>query len=158
MNQPPAVVLDTNVVLDWLVFDDPDTHALGLAVQTGQLRWLQSAAMLAELERVLDYPAVHARLRDRATVLARTQSLSQRIEAAPPAPLALRCADPDDQGFIDLALAAGQCCQLISRDRAVLALRKVAADRGLQILSPVQWRPVQAGTCPDPLASEPSRR
>ena len=146
MSQPQAVVLDTNVVLDWLVFDDPGTHTLGLALQSGQLRWLQSAAMLAELQRVLDYPAVQARLSDRDTVLARAQSLSQRVNAAPPAPQALRCRDPDDQGFIDLALAEGRGCQLISRDKAVLALQKAAAASGLQILSPAQWASLQDPT------------
>ena len=38
------VVLDTNVVLDWLLFANPQGQALGTAVTRGQLRWIATAA------------------------------------------------------------------------------------------------------------------
>ncbi|MFT7776961.1 putative toxin-antitoxin system toxin component, PIN family [Roseateles sp.] len=50
----------------------------------------------------------------------------------------LVCRDPDDQKFIDLALAA-RARWLISRDKAVLALAKRARLRGLAILTPERW-------------------
>lgn len=136
--RPPALVLDTNVVLDWLAFDDPTTRPLGEAITQGKVRWLRSEAMADELARVLNYPALQARAIDAAAVLARAETHSQLVPAGAPAPLALRCADPDDQGFIDLALVHPGT-QLLSRDKAVLALKRPALARGLPILSPAQW-------------------
>lgn len=137
---PLPVVLDTNVVLDWLVFDDAAVRPLAAALEAGQLRWLRSDAMAGELARVLDYPAVQQRLTDRDAVLARAQALAVHVPAAAPAPLTLRCADPDDQCFIDLALAhAG--CWLISRDKALLALRPRALARGVRVATPRHWQP-----------------
>ncbi len=49
----------------------------------------------------------------------------------------MRCRDPDDQPFIDLAVQHG--AQLISRDLAVLKLARRARTRGAEILTPQQW-------------------
>lgn len=140
---PQLVVLDTNVVLDWLAFDDPNTRALGQAIEQGTLRWLRSQAMADELARVLQYPALQARQIDAAALLARAASHCTPVPPGPPAPLALRCADPDDQGFIDLALAHPGC-QLFSRDKAVLHLKKPAQASGLTVWTPAQWLAHQA--------------
>ena len=51
----------------------------------------------------------------------------------------LRCTDPDDQKFLDLALQLGRCT-LLSRDRAVLKLARRAAPLGVTIQSPLHWR------------------
>ena len=40
---PPAIVLDTNVVLDWLVFADPSSGPLAAAIQR-TCRWTIAAA------------------------------------------------------------------------------------------------------------------
>jgi predicted nucleic acid-binding protein len=48
------------------------------------------------------------------------------------------CRDPDDQKFIDLALAA-KAQWLVSRDKALLALAKRAKARGLLIVKPEAW-------------------
>jgi len=135
---PQLVVLDTNVVLDWLAFDDPCTRALGRAIEQGTLRWLRSQAMADELARVLQYPALQARRVNAEALLARAESHCTPVQPGPTAPLALRCADPDDQGFIDLALAHPGC-QLLSRDKAVLHLKKPAQARGLTVWTPAQW-------------------
>jgi len=50
----------------------------------------------------------------------------------------MRCNDPDDQKFVDLALAYG-ARWLLSRDRAVLKLAKRCRTLGLQVLTPEQW-------------------
>lgn len=136
--QQPTVVLDTNVVLDWLVFDDPAARPLGLAIAQGSLRWLRTELMAEELARVLTYPAVQARAIDVAEILARAERHSQLVATAPPAPPGLRCADPDDQGFIDLALMH-PACWLISRDKAVLAVQRTAKPWGLTVATPAAW-------------------
>lgn len=119
-----CVVLDTNIVLDLFVFDDPAAQALKSAVITGQLQWLATEAMRIELARVLDYPQVAKRMtRDG---LAGTQVLlafdthARIVAAAPKAPVT--CSDADDQIFIDLAVA--HQAWLLSKDQAVLCMRK----------------------------------
>ena len=50
------LVLDTNVWLDWLVFDDAGVALLKAAVAAGQAEILIDAACAAELAAVLGYP------------------------------------------------------------------------------------------------------
>lgn len=133
------VVLDTNVVLDWLVFDDAAVRPIAAAIEAGRLRWLRSDAMAGELMRVLDYPAVQTRLADRDGVLARAERLAVRVAEPVPAPPTLRCTDPDDQCFIDLALTHPGGW-LISRDKALLALRQRALLRGVRVTTPLLWQ------------------
>jgi predicted nucleic acid-binding protein len=49
----PGIVLDTNVVLDWLVFRNPACARLDDDFAAGRLRWLASTAMRDELAHVL---------------------------------------------------------------------------------------------------------
>ncbi|HWI82920.1 PIN domain-containing protein [Ramlibacter sp.] len=117
-------MLDTNVVLDLLVFGDAAAVPLDEGLTAGRLRWLATAAMRDELARVLGYPQIAARLRtldlDPGAVLARFDALAELVAPAAPAPVT--CSDPDDQCFIDLAVHHG--CMLLSKDAAVLALRR----------------------------------
>ncbi|MCZ2105206.1 MAG: PIN domain-containing protein [Burkholderiales bacterium] len=130
-----VLVIDTNIVLDLYVFDDPRWVALHRALAHAGTRWLATDAMRGELTRVLDYPAIRAWRertgRDAATVLRRFDARTERVPAAPAAPW--RCADADDQPFIDLALAWR--ATLLSKDRAVLRLARRAATRGVPIRS-----------------------
>ena len=50
---PPLLVLDTNVVLDWLYFADPACSQLAGAISGRQVRWIASPAMRDEIEHVL---------------------------------------------------------------------------------------------------------
>jgi putative PIN family toxin of toxin-antitoxin system len=118
------VVLDTNIVLDLLVFHDPRSAELRVALEGGRLHWLATGPMRDELERVLDYPQLKPRLSHHGlsaeTVLA---AFDASVSLCPVAPKAIyTCKDPDDQKFIDLAVAhqAG----LLSKDKAVLVMRK----------------------------------
>ena len=106
---PPPLVLDTNVVLDLLVFEDPAVAGLRRALEDASVAWLATEAMRAELERVLTYPRIATRLVRHGTsatdVLANYNRLAR---SRPPAPAAaIRCSDHDDQIFIDLAVAHG---------------------------------------------------
>lgn len=116
------VVLDTNIVLDLFVFDDPRTAALRAALEAGTLHWLATAAMREELRRVLDYaqivPLLARRALDAQAVLARFDHHAQIVPDA--AKASVTCKDPDDQRFIDLAVAHG--ARLLSKDKAVLCM------------------------------------
>lgn len=125
MTEPvPGIVLDTNIVLDLLVFQDPLTRPLREALAAGQLRWIATAPMRDELERVLAYPQIAKRLAfyglDPAEVLAARDAQVHTVEVAPKAPVT--CKDPDDQRFIDLAVA--HRCRVLSKDHAVLCMAK----------------------------------
>lgn len=135
---PLPVVLDTNVVLDLLVFDDPISRPLAEALAQGSLIAWADAETLLELERVLSMPIFkldEARQRD---VYARYLS---KVRQAPASAQGLlpelpRCRDRDDQKFLLLTARAG-AAWLVSKDKRVLSL----ADRhGLPftIFSPKQ--------------------
>ena len=56
------LVIDTNIVLDLLVFRDPAAAPLSEALGARRLAWLATDAMREELARVLGYPHLAARL------------------------------------------------------------------------------------------------
>jgi putative PIN family toxin of toxin-antitoxin system len=118
------IVLDTNIVLDVFVFADEAAQPVRAALEAGSLRWLATAAMRDELERVLAYAQIVPRLAFykllAADVLAAFDRHSEQVGVAAKAPVT--CRDPDDQKFIDLAVA--HRATLLSKDRAVLALKK----------------------------------
>ncbi len=123
------VVLDTNVVLDWLVFADPAVVSLAAALEAGRLHWLVTPRMREEYVR-----AAAGLCADSERTLLRFDRYSDPCEAPPSLP-ALRCRDPDDQPFIDLAVAR-QARWLVTRDKALLALRRRAAVLGVSVLAP----------------------
>lgn len=136
-----ALVLDTNVVLDWLVFRDAAARPLDAALRSGLWHWHATTAMRMELELVLTYSSLAPWSPQTEDVLATWATWVRPIEArAPPLSSPLRCTDPDDQKFIDLALQLGDCT-LLSRDRAVLKLARRARPFGLTILAPERWTP-----------------
>ena len=120
---PTALVLDTNVVLDWLVFCDPSCMELGRAIRAGRVRWFVTQPMRDELEHVLTRPHIAARQSGPDLALAEWGRWAQpAFPVASTQSAAMRCTDPDDQKFIDLALQLGDAV-LLSRDRAVLRTR-----------------------------------
>lgn len=134
---PQLTIIDTNVLLDWLVFRDPHVASLADAVQSGRLSWLATRAMRDEMERVLTYEWIATREPDMSRIRAAWSDHARMVEAAAPrAPI--RCKDPDDQKFIDLAVAAN-ATWLVTKDRELLKLAKRAAKLGVAVLQPVEW-------------------
>lgn len=127
------VVIDTNIVLDIWVYQDPATPSLLKALQDGELQWLASPPMREELWRVLDYPHIaKRRARDgvsAADVLAHFDAFAQLQDVAAKAPYV--CKDEDDQKFIDLAVA--HQALLLSKDKQVLRLRNRLARLGVVV-------------------------
>ena len=138
---PPRAVLDTNVVLDWLVFCNPGVATIVQAVQSGRLRWVATVAMRDELAEVLRRGLPRNPSVDINQIWSTWSACAYIEDAPPPASLAtpLRCTDPDDQKFIDFALHSADW--LFTRDRAVLRLARRALPRGLAILRPEAWAP-----------------
>ena len=143
------LILDTNIVLDMLVFRDPRTHALHAALfdepVMSDLLWLATAPMREELARVLAYPHIAVRLAfhglQAGQVLSQFDACAGIVPVAPKAPAT--CKDPDDQKFIDLAVSHG--ATLLSKDKAVLCMRKRLMKLGVVDVG-VEWRGPQTAT------------
>jgi len=102
-----AWVIDTNIVLDLWLFEDPATVPLRAALQSGVITHLATASMRDELARVLTYPHLMKRMA-KSNIQAQDilNRFDQHHELAEPAVKApCNCKDPDDQKFIDLVNA-----------------------------------------------------
>ena len=137
-NSTTAAVLDTQVVFDWLVFRDVGCVALAADIERGGLHWLATRAMLDEIDHVLDRGVASAWRPDRTAIRRAFERHGTLVDAPVAVALPLRCTDSDDQMFIDLAQASG-ARWLVTRDRALLALRRRAAGRGIGVLRPADW-------------------
>lgn len=137
------LVLDTNIALDLFVFEDPATAPLRLAIDGVTHGWLATDAMREELVRVLDYPQIVRRLVARAIppedVL---DAFDQCVCIVPDAPrAAFTCKDPDDQKFIDLAVAHRAI--LVSKDAHILSMTRRLGRLGVAVYR--QWQaPLEA--------------
>ncbi len=147
-------MLDTNVVLDLLHFDNVDARPLLGALESGRVHCVKTPETLEELRRVLTYPEFELDDSAQTAILERYQALSLTVETATPAagmshkgtpihyglkPVWSRmphCSDPDDQKFLELA-AATRAQLLVSKDRALLKLRRRCAPF-FQIMTPVE--------------------
>jgi hypothetical protein len=138
---PSPLVIDTQSVLDWLVFRHPACADWTERLATGGWRWIFTPDMRAEFDFVAAkgfgerWPVAGDDL-ERAWA-----SYAHRVD--PPAALGagdrLHCSDPDDQKFIDLAIGA-RAELLVTRDKALLKLARRARDRhGLRICTPSAW-------------------
>ena len=139
---PRRLVLDTNVWLDWLVFDDPSIAPIKAAVAANSVEILIDAACEAELERALGYDLGRKFTLDahaQGACIAECRRVARRIES--PAAEAERaqlpaCRDPDDQKFLEAALNS-RADFLLTKDRALLDLAQRVAR--FRILTPERF-------------------
>ena len=126
------IVLDTNIVLDAFLFNDPAAEPVRQALAQQELDWLATQPMRDELERVLAYPKIAIRLAfyklTLEDVLARFDQHARMVGVAPKA--SVTCSDADDQKFIDLAIQ--HRALLLSKDRDVLSMRKRLVAQGIR--------------------------
>jgi putative PIN family toxin of toxin-antitoxin system len=137
----PAVlhlVLDTNVALDMLVFDDPTVRPLTEALTAGALTAWVDRETLGELEWVLAFPTFKLDVAARQAALERYRRLVRLVseEPATPLPELPRCRDRADQKFLVLAARVG-AAWLVSKDKRVLSLAD-RRDLPFEILTPRQ--------------------
>jgi len=140
------LVLDTHVWLDWLVFDDPGIVRIRNVVGTGRAQACIDAVCEEELVRILARGFAKRTLdaRAQAECLATCRKFATRIDTVAPegARAALpRCGDPDDQKFLEAALAADAHC-LVTKDRKLLELaRKPGVS--FKIITPREFETVR---------------
>lgn len=135
------VVLDTNIWLDWLVFNDLSLLHLKKTVSEGQTEIYIDTACEAELERVLAYDLARHTLDEaaRAACLADCRKIAHRIDTQAPETgrkQLPRCIDPDDQKFLELALAA-RADVLLTKDHKLLELAR--RTKPFRILKPGRY-------------------
>ena len=139
------LVIDTNVVLDWLVFRDPGVADLQRAVSERRVQLVTHQPALDELRRVLAYPQCKLQLSEQQQRVELYQSATESAELPggfslnnlllPPGfPL---CRDPDDQHFLALAYHV-RADGLITKDKDLLRMRRRAHKFGVTVLSPLQ--------------------
>lgn len=132
----PSVVIDTNAILDWLVFREPSA-TFGRAIETGALRWIATPPMLLECQRLFASSSLTHWEPDAARLEAAWTRWAH-VETGAISSSPLRCTDADDQMFIGLALAH-RTRWLLTRDRALLKLAKRARALGVRVLTPTAW-------------------
>lgn len=145
---PCLVVLDTNALLDWLVFKDPVASPLDAHLAEGRWRWLACEDMVTEWGQV--WPrSVFNRWQPDPALTTTAFARSHPVDTPPRGPL--KCKDPDDQVFIDLALHHATPTQpvwLFSKDAALLKLTRRARLRGVHICTWQAWQTAGAPTHP----------
>ena len=119
-------------MLDVWVFGDAAAAPLIAGLSQGQWHWLATPPMREELARVLAYPQIvkslaHHQINPQ-TVLDRFDAHAEIAAVAPKA--SVTCKDPDDQKFIDLAVA--HRAVLLSKDHAVLCMKKRLLGLGVR--------------------------
>ncbi len=130
------LVLDTNVWLDWLVFNDAALAPLKAQVGCGAAEIVMDAACDMELVRVLGYPLQKWTLDEatRSACIAHFRSIVRSVDT-PAAQKLPACRDPDDQKFLILAAGTGAHC-LVTKDRDLLKLAKRRHALPFHIVTP----------------------
>ena len=136
------LVLDTNVVIDWLVFNAPFMNPLRESVRLKQVTVLTHQPAVDELRRVLAYPELKLDTARQVEVFARYEAETLlwpedgalKVDMADLPKGFPHCRDPDDNHFLLLAYHA-RAAALVSRDNAVLKLKRRAARFGFEILT-----------------------
>lgn len=136
------LVLDTNVWLDWLIFDDQAIAPLRTAKDNGSIEIVIDDPCRNELVLVLAYPKFALDETTQENLLAQADQNCIRLDALRyPMPDSLPlCKDPDDVKFQSLACAS-VADWLISKDNALLSTRRKrkSVSVSYQTATPKQW-------------------
>lgn len=146
------VVIDTNVLLDLFVFNDPRWQPLLAALEDGRVEAWTRADCSCEWRIVLEYPHLPLDQVSRAIAHERFARLVRMWEGDPIALALPSCKDTDDQKFLELARDAGASA-LITKDKALLKLARQMRRRGLYaIVTPQVWQDAFVSASSTPLA------
>jgi len=143
------IVIDSQSLFDWLVFHDPVSSDWASALAGPDWEWIFTSEMKAEFDFVAAKGFGARWPVDVEAVAAAWSRHAHEVPVPPPlgAAARLRCTDPDDQKFIDLAIVAG-AHTLVTRDKALLRLARKALERhGLRVCKPQAWLPPAASSC-----------
>jgi putative PIN family toxin of toxin-antitoxin system len=128
----PRLVLDTNIILDLLVFKDPSAEPIQLLLDAKLVDAVRSEASMLELIDVIQRPAFKLSQEEQERILQIWESSARLMENAAIEPAPFTCRDPDDQVFINMAYSLRPAL-LLSKDLRVLELQAIAKQHGVEI-------------------------
>ncbi len=130
----PVVVLDTNILLDILVFDDERAHPLRAALTNHELDAVATQNTIEEFADVISRPQFDLDEETQKETILQWQSWSRVIDDLELQVAPWKCKDRDDQVFINLAYTL-KPATLISKDKLVLKIAKRAQKEQVTITS-----------------------
>ena len=128
----PRLVLDTNVILDLLVFKDPSAEPIRLLLDAKLVDAVRTEESMLELIDVIQRPAFKLSREEQEAILQAWESSSRLLENAAIEPAPFICRDLDDQVFINMAYSLRPAL-LLSKDLRVLELQAIAKRHGVEI-------------------------
>jgi putative PIN family toxin of toxin-antitoxin system len=128
----PHLVLDTNVILDLLVFQDPAAEVLRMALDAKLVDAVRSEASMLELIDVIQRPTFKLSPEDQEAIVQVWEASSRLLESTAIEPAPFTCRDTDDQIFLDMAYSIRPAF-LLSKDLRVLELRAIAKHHSVEI-------------------------
>ena len=126
------LIIDTNVLLDLFVFEDPRVAALHDNITSKRCLVFFCSEMLDEFRDVLGRAQFSLSKEDQNNILRYWQNLGTLASIEHSAPV--RCSDPDDQIFINLAFQI-RPATLYSKDLALIDLRNNLRDLKIELLT-----------------------
>lgn len=129
-----TLILDTNILLDILVFDDQRAHPLRAALSNQELDALVTEKTLDEFIDVIGRPQFGLDKEKQIEILLQWKSWSRLVKQTDLQVAPWKCKDRDDQVFINLAFSF-KPSTLISKDKLVLKLAKRAIKEDVLITS-----------------------
>ena len=128
----PRLVLDTNVILDLLVFKDPSAEPIRLLLDAKLVDAVRSEASILELVDVIQRPTFKLSREEQEIILQAWESSTRLLENAAIESAPFTCRDLDDQVFINMAYSLRPAL-LLSKDLRVLELQAIAKRHGVEI-------------------------
>ena len=128
----PRLVLDTNVILDLLVFKDPSAEPIRLMLDAKIVDAVRSEASMLELVDVIQRPIFKLSGEEQVKIMQTWESVTRLLENTAIESAPFICRDTDDQIFLDMAYSIRPAV-LFSKDLRVLELRVSAKGHGVEI-------------------------
>ncbi|MCM0028693.1 MAG: putative toxin-antitoxin system toxin component, PIN family [Polynucleobacter sp.] len=128
----PRLVLDTNVILDLLVFKDPTAEPIRQLLDAKLVDAVRSKASMLELIDVIQRPMFKLSQEEQEFILQAWESVTRLLENTTIEPAPFACRDLDDQVFLDMAYSVRPAL-LLSKDLRVLELQGIAQRHSVEI-------------------------
>ena len=128
------LVLDTNVILDLLVFQDPAAEVIQTVLDAKLVDAVRTEVSMLELMDVIQRPNFKLSKEQQQIILKQWESSSRLLENSAIEPAPFTCRDLDDQVFINMAYSIRPAL-VLSKDLRVLELGTIAQRHGVEITS-----------------------